>query len=84
MYQYIPQGVCSKKIDFDVENGRLKNVHFTGGCPGNLQGISRLLEDMPVEEAAKRLRGIVCRNNTSCPDQLAAALDKMILKGGKA
>ena len=70
-----PQGVCSQKIDFDIVDGRLANVRFLGGCNGNLQGISRLVEGMEVSEAISRLEGIQCGfKGTSCPDQLAKAL----------
>lgn len=75
MYSFIPTGVCSQKITFDVENNHLKNVVFSGGCNGNLQGIARLVEGLTVEEVIHRLQGIHCgTKSTSCPDQLAAAL----------
>jgi uncharacterized protein (TIGR03905 family) len=74
-YQYCTQGTCSRLIDFDVEDGKLKNVRFTGGCNGNLQGIGRLVEGMNVEDVIARLKGISCNGKpTSCPDQLARAL----------
>ena len=74
-FTYKTQGTCSSAIDFDVENNVLTNVVFTGGCNGNLQGISRLVEGMKVEEAIRRLEGIRCGfKATSCPDQLAHAL----------
>lgn len=73
--QYIPSGVCSRKIDFEVENGIVKNVKFLGGCSGNSQGVAALVKGMPVTEAIKRLEGIQCgARGTSCPDQLAKAL----------
>ena len=73
--QYRPQGVCSKSIDFDIEDNKVKNVSFVGGCSGNLQGISRLIEGMDVNEAISRIEGIRCGfKSTSCPDQLAKAL----------
>ena len=72
---YKTQGVCSQKIDFEVVDGKLKDVRFMGGCNGNLQGIGALVEGMAVEEAINRLAGIRCGfKNTSCPDQLAKAL----------
>ncbi len=75
--QYKPQGVCSQLIQFDIENNRVKNVGFVGGCNGNLQGISRLIEGMDVDEAISRIEGIHCGyKSTSCPDQLAKALKK--------
>ena len=73
--QYKPQGVCSKLIQFDIENYKIRNVGFVGGCNGNLQGISRLIEGMDVDEAISRMEGIHCGyKSTSCPDQLAKAL----------
>ncbi|MBQ8894967.1 MAG: TIGR03905 family TSCPD domain-containing protein [Clostridia bacterium] len=73
---YQTRGTCSRSITFDVtEEGTLHNVRFEGGCNGNLQGISALVEGMPVEEAIQRLSGICCGfKGTSCPDQLAQAL----------
>ena len=74
--EYRPKGVCSQKITFDVEDGKVKNVEFLGGCNGNLQGIASLVEGMPVEEVIERLEGIKCGyKDTSCPDQLAKALE---------
>ena len=73
--QYKPKGVCSQLIEFDIENNTVKNVSFMGGCNGNTQGISRLIEGMNVDEAISRLEGIRCGfKSTSCPDQLARAL----------
>lgn len=73
--QFKPQGVCSKLIQFDIENNKIRNVGFVGGCNGNLQGISRLIEGMDVDEAISRIEGIHCGyKSTSCPDQLAKAL----------
>lgn len=70
-----PQGVCSQKIDFDIIDGKVSNVKFFGGCHGNSQGVSRLVEGMDVKEAISRMEGIKCGfKNTSCPDQLAKAL----------
>jgi uncharacterized protein (TIGR03905 family) len=77
METYKTQGVCSSAIDFDIVDGKVTNVHFMGGCNGNLQGIGRLVEGMPVDEAIKRLKGIKCGfKQTSCPDQLARALEQ--------
>ena len=75
-YRYTPRGVCSRDISIEVaEDGTIRHVEFVGGCHGNLQGISRLVEGMPVEEAIRRLDGIRCGGkSTSCPDQLAQAL----------
>lgn len=74
--RYTTQGTCSRFIDFDLEDGCIKNVVFTGGCNGNLKGIGALVEGMTAEEAIKRLTGIKCGfKPTSCPDQLAKALE---------
>ena len=75
-YSYKPKGVCAKGIEFDIEAGVLRKLHFTGGCPGNLIGIERLVEGMVVEEVISRLKGISCgKKSTSCPDQLVLALE---------
>ena len=76
---YQTHGVCSKNISFDIKNGKVYNVHFTGGCNGNLQGIGKLVEGMPVEEVITRVEGIKCGPKaTSCPDQLAQALKEAV------
>ena len=76
--RYQTQGTCSSAIDVEVDQGVIKSVAFTGGCHGNLQGISRLVEGMKVEDAISRLKGIKCGfKSTSCPDQLARALEPM-------
>ena len=75
MYQYNTQGVCSKCIYFDVENGKVTNVSYLGGCNGNLKGIAALVEGMDVDTVIERVQGIRCgMKKTSCPDQLAQAL----------
>ena len=72
---YSPKGVCSKLMDIEVEDGKIESVKVTGGCSGNLQGISSLLKGMDVDEAISRMEGIRCGyKSTSCPDQLAQAL----------
>ena len=72
---YYPQGTCSVQIDVQLDGDTIKDVQFLGGCNGNLQGISRLVTGMNVDEAIGRLEGIRCGyKNTSCPDQLAWAL----------
>ena len=72
---YRTKGTCSREIQFDVEDGVLKDVRFIGGCDGNLQGISNLAKGMKVEEVIERLKGIDCGGKgTSCPDQLSKAL----------
>ena len=75
IYTYRPQGVCSQSMEVEVENGKILRVEVLGGCSGNLQGISRLLVGMDVDEAIRRMEGIRCGfKPTSCPDQLAQAL----------
>jgi len=75
MYQYKTQGTCSQYIHFDVEDGKVHNVTFIGGCNGNLKGIGALVEGMEVEEVIRRVEGIRCgMKKSSCPDQLAEAL----------
>lgn len=75
---YKPKGTCSTEIRFDVIDGKVRSVSFKGGCNGNLQGISRLVEGMPVEEVIAKLKGIRCGfKSTSCPDQFARALESM-------
>ncbi len=72
---YNPQGVCSKQFMIEHENGKIVSVKILGGCNGNLQGISKLLVGMSIEEAISRLEGIRCgMRPTSCPDQIARAL----------
>ena len=75
-YSYTTHGTCSRRIDFDIDDDNtVHNVHFTGGCNGNLQGISKLVEGMDIDTVIERLDGIHCgMKETSCPDQLATAL----------
>ena len=80
-YTYYPKGTCSKQMEVDLEDGVIKDVRVLGGCNGNLQGISALVKGMKPEEAISRLKGIRCGfKPTSCPDQLAHALEEMIAK----
>ena len=74
-FEYKPKNVCSQRIFFSIEDGKLSNVRFVGGCDGNLKGIGALVEGMDVDSVISRLEGIHCgRKNTSCPDQFAEAL----------
>ena len=74
-YTFFPEGVCSQQMDVEVEDGKILRVEVLGGCSGNLQGISKLLVGMDVDEAIRRMEGIRCGfKPTSCPDQLAKAL----------
>lgn len=73
--EYTPRGVCSRKMTIEVQDGVILKAQVEGGCSGNLQGISRLVEGMTVEEAIRRMEGIRCGwKDTSCPDQMAKAL----------
>ncbi len=73
---YKTSGVCSTEIHFEIENDAIQNVEFVRGCPGNTMGVSALIKGMKVEEAIDKLKGIDCRGRgTSCPDQLAKALE---------
>ncbi len=77
--RYKTQGTCSSAIDIELKDGVIESVQFTGGCNGNLQGISALVKGMTPEEAISRLKGIRCGfKSTSCPDQLARALETMV------
>jgi len=74
--RYIPKGVCSQAIDIELDGEIVTKVQFTGGCHGNLQGIARLVEGMNANDAIAKIRGIRCGfKSTSCPDQLANALE---------
>ncbi len=76
---YRPKNVCSQLMEVDVEDGIIQHVQILGGCNGNLQGISRLVEGMRVEDAIEKMKGIHCGGRpTSCPDQLAKALEAFL------
>ncbi len=78
-HSYKTRGTCSRQIDFELDNGIVKNVSFFGGCNGNLKGIGALVEGRPAEEVVELLKGMKCGfKNTSCPDQLALALEKAL------
>ncbi|MBE6970702.1 MAG: TIGR03905 family TSCPD domain-containing protein [Ruminococcaceae bacterium] len=80
-YTYRPKGVCSQMMKIELEDGVIKDVQVLGGCNGNLQGISALVRGMRAEEAIERMKGIRCGfKNTSCPDQLAVALEQALAK----
>ena len=79
MYSYKPKGVCSRNIDFEIVDNKITEIDFTGGCAGNLLRISTLVKGMDVQEAIKKLKGIKCGDkSTSCPDQLAIALEEFV------
>lgn len=78
-HSYKTRGTCSRQIDFELDNGIVKNVSFFGGCNGNLKGIGALVEGRPAEEVIELLKGMKCGfKQTSCPDQLAQALEKAL------
>ena len=81
-FTYKPAGVCSRMIDIDMDGDTIVKVTFTGGCSGNTQGVAALVVGMETEEAIRRLRGIRCGGkSTSCPDQLANALEACLALG---
>ncbi|MCH5323961.1 MAG: TIGR03905 family TSCPD domain-containing protein [Eubacterium sp.] len=74
-YEYTPKGVCSRKMIFDIEDGKVMDLQVIGGCHGNLQGVGALIKGMTVEEVIERLDGIICGSKqTSCPGQIAQGL----------
>jgi uncharacterized protein (TIGR03905 family) len=76
-YSFKPSGVCARQINFDVENGKVKDVAFMGGCPGSHIGIESLVDGMNVDDVIEKLKGIKCgHKSTSCPDQLVVALEE--------
>ena len=78
-YTYTPEGVCSRQMEIEIENGILKSLKVIGGCNGNLQGIAKLVEGMKIEDVIERLKEIDCGGKgTSCPDQLAKALEEIL------
>ena len=78
MNTFKTQGVCSSQINFEIDGNKVKSVQFVGGCSGNTQGVARLVAGMDIHEANDRLEGIRCGfKNTSCPDQLARALEEI-------
>ena len=78
-YEYRTQGTCSSAVSFDIEDGKLSNVVFTGGCNGNLKAVGRLVEGKDAREIADLLRGNLCGfKNTSCADQLSKAIDRAL------
>ena len=80
METYITRGTCSRKINFEIEDGKIKSCEFVGGCTGNTQGIAKLVIGMKVEDVIARTKGIQCRAGTSCPDQLSRALQEYMSK----
>ena len=78
VYSFRPRRVCSQEFIIEIEGDIIKNVKIIGGCPGNTVGVSQLIREMKLDEAIKKLKGIPCGNRgTSCPDQLAIALEEI-------
>jgi len=81
-YQYKPSGVCTRNITIGLDGGVIRSVDFNGGCAGNLTGISRLVEGMRADEVVAKFKGTRCgAKATSCPDQLARALEEALARG---
>lgn len=79
IYEFKPTGVCARGLSFEIDDGKVKNVHFNGGCNGNTQGIAKLVEGMDAKDVISRLEGVKCGfKKTSCPDQLAKALKEAL------
>lgn len=74
-FSYKTSGSCAKRIDIEIEDGTIVSAEFVEGCAGNTLAVSALVKGMPVREAVRRLKGIACQGDTSCPDQLALALE---------
>lgn len=74
MEEYTTRGTCSSKIMFEIEDNKIASLKFVGGCRGNTQGVAKLAVGRDIDEVIELLGGVICRNNTSCPDQLAQAL----------
>ncbi len=77
---YTTSGTCARFIDIELYGDLISEIRFIGGCTGNTRGISTLVKGRPASEVAAKLKGTVCRNGTSCPDQLARALEELALK----
>ena len=77
MFKYNNFGTCSRQILIETEGDTITHVEFVGGCTGNTQGVARLVEGMKIDDVIARCKGIQCRGGTSCPDQLARALEQL-------
>lgn len=77
-FSYETVGSCATRIDIEIEAGSIVDVQFINGCAGNTQAVAALVKGMPVTEAVRRLKGIACQGDTSCPDQLARALESAV------
>ena len=82
-YTYIPKGVCSRKILIELDHGKILNVEFEGGCNGNTKGVAAMVRGQNANDVIAKLKGIQCQNKgTSCPDQLALALEEALKENG--
>ena len=81
MNSYKTFGTCCRQINFEVENNIITKLEFVGGCLGNTQGVAKLAVGQNIDDVIQKLKGIKCRNNTSCPDQLANALIEFKQRG---
>ncbi len=80
-FSFTPKGVCSSKMNIVIDNGIIKDIEIIGGCPGNTLGVSKLCIGRNVEDVIELLSGIDCRGRgTSCPDQLAKALEEILVE----
>ena len=84
VYKYKTHGTCSQMILIQAEGDTIEHVEFIGGCTGNTQGVSRLIEGMKIDDVIAKCKGIQCRAGTSCPDQLATALEKLVAERKQA
>ncbi|MDY4009411.1 MAG: TIGR03905 family TSCPD domain-containing protein [Candidatus Limiplasma sp.] len=78
MMHYKTKGTCSSAIDLEIEDGKITACHFTGGCRGNTNGLAKVVVGQDAKEVMERLRGIPCRGDTSCPDQLSRAIEQYL------
>ncbi|MEG0829329.1 MAG: TIGR03905 family TSCPD domain-containing protein [Anaerovoracaceae bacterium] len=83
-HTYVPKGVCPTQLDFELDNGIVRNIQFQGGCNGNLKAIATLIDGMPAKDVEKKIGGISCgMKSTSCSDQLSIALKKAMEEEAK-
>lgn len=81
-FSYATAGSCATRIDIEIDGGVIVAARFVNGCAGNTRAVAALVQGMPVVEAVRRLKGIACQGDTSCPDQLARALESAALQEG--
>ncbi len=83
-FSYETAGSCATQINLEIEGGFIVSAEFVNGCAGNTQAVAALVKGMPVKEAVRRLKGIACQGDTSCPDQLARALETAEIRSCEA